>query len=489
MSKITWGISANSHDAALAVFEDNQLVFASHSERFSGRKNDPDLDIDLVNYASQWGRPGEIVWYEKPWAKSLRQFQAGQGLNHRSNNIKEYLRQWNIKAPVYTQWHHESHAAAGFYTSKFTDAAVVVIDAIGEFETLTIWHGHNGRLHEVYKQKYPHSLGLWYSAMTQRCHLKPNEEEYILMGMAAYGDPNRLKDRIKEDFFKESSRLVDLKSNLHRGCQDWAPELIVNDTFDIAAAVQAVYEEYFDNIVAHARKIVPSENLIIMGGCALNCLANPIAYKHYDNVWIMPNPGDAGSAVGAVLARNQQHIPFENAFLGYNIEPQSTTEQIVEHLARDKICGVAQGRAEYGPRAFGNRSLLADPRGPKIKDTVNAIKRRQEFRPFAPVILEEVSGDYFNLAGRSSDHRYMQFISPCRHPDLFPAIVHRDLTSRVQSVPADGSGIRKILEQWYSLTGCPMLLNTSLNIKGKPMVNDRKDARAFKAHYGVKVFT
>lgn len=487
---ITWGISANSHDAALAVFDDNQLIFASHSERFSGKKNDPDLCLDLVVHAlSLGGHPKEVVWYEKPWAKTLRQFRAGQGLNHRSNDVKRYLAGHGIHAPVDTRWHHESHAAAGFYTSTFDDAAVVVIDAIGEFETLTIWHAYDNKLHKVYSQWYPDSLGLWYSAMTQRCHLKPNEEEYILMGMAAYGDPNRLKDRIKEDFFVDGRKLVQLKHNLHRGCMNWAPDLIVNDTFDIAAATQAVYEEYFEKIIAHARKLVDSKNLVLMGGCALNCLANPLAYKHYKNIWIMPNPGDAGSSIGAVLARNKQKIDWKNCFLGYNIQPSTTTTEIAAYIQDHQMCGVAQGPAEFGPRALGNRSLLADPRGPLIKDSVNEIKRRQKFRPFAPVILEEMVTDYFDIPGPRCDNRYMQFISPCRRPDLFPAIVHRDGTSRVQTVPADGSRIRQILEDWYDLTDCPMLLNTSLNIKGQPMVNNLEHAREFERHYGVRVFT
>ena len=486
---ITWGISANSHDAALAVFDNEKLVFASHSERFSGKKNDPNLCAGLINYAEQWGKPKEVIWYERPFIKTLRQLRAGQGFDHRSNNIKQYLKNYRISAPIKYQWHHESHAAAGYYTSTFKEACVVVIDAIGEFETLTIWHAKDHKLRKVYSQWYPDSLGLWYSAMTQRCHLKPNEEEYILMGMAAYGDPHRLKDRIKEDFFIESEKLVKLKINLHRGCQDWAPDLIINDTFDIAAATQAVYEEYFNKILAYARQLVSSSNLVLMGGCALNCLANPIAYRHFDNVWIMPNPGDAGSAVGAVLADRQQHISFTNCYLGYKIYPRTTTDQIVDYLDKNKMCGVAQGQAEFGPRALGNRSLLADPRGPNIKDQVNEIKRRQQFRPFAPVILEEVSHQYFDLDGSSCDHRYMQFISSCRHPDLFPAIIHRDGTSRVQTVPDNGSRIRKILEGWYELTGCPMLLNTSLNIKGQPIVNTEENAREFENIYKVKVFT
>jgi carbamoyltransferase len=486
---ITWGISANSHDAALAVFDNDKLLFASHSERFSGKKNDADLCDNLVNYvATQYGYPDEVQWYEKPWAKTARQLYAGQGFNHRSNNIKHYLSNYGINAPVNTHWHHESHAAAGFYTSPYKEAAVVVIDAIGEFETLTIWKGSDAGLKQVYKQRYPHSLGLWYSAMTQRCHLKPNEEEYILMGMAAYGDPAKLYHRIQEDFFKDGSKLVEFKRNLHRGCMDWAPELTVNDTFDIAAATQAVYEHYFDRIVKWAKTITGSDNLVIMGGCALNCLANPIAYKHFKNVWIMPNPGDAGSAVGAVLADRKQHIGWQGCDLGYDIPPTSSTEEIVDFLLKNQMCGVAQGRAEFGPRALGNRSLIADPRGPHIKDTVNDIKKRQQFRPFAPVILEELADNYFDLPGNVSDNRYMQFISRCRHPDLFPAVVHRDGTSRVQTVPKDGSRIRQLLEQWYSATGCPILLNTSLNIKGRPMVNDQADAEQFEHHYAVKVF-
>lgn len=487
---ITWGISANSHDAAIAVFDNNNLVFASHSERFSGKKNDPDLCDSIVKYANRWGKPNQIVWYEKPLYKTVRQLYAGQGFNHRSNNIKRYLKQWDISAPIDTVMHHESHAAGGFYTSNFKEAAVVVIDAIGEFETLSIWKGNASGLKRVYSQSYPDSLGLWYSAMTQRCFLKPNEEEYILMGMAAYGNPNKLYFRMMDDFFvHDSKKLVALKNNLHRGCQQWAPDLTVNDIFDIAASTQAIYEWYFDKIVAKAKALTGSNNLVIMGGCALNCSANPIAFKHFKDVWIMPNPGDAGSSIGAVLAKTKTHMPWQGCDLGYELKTKAKPDEIVNHLLNNSICGVAQGRAEFGPRAFGNRSLLADPRGNDIKDKVNAIKKRQQFRPFAPVILEEVADNYFDLCGTSSDHRYMQYISRCRHPQLFPAVIHRDGTSRVQTVPSNGTPIRQLLEAWYDKTGCPMLLNTSLNIKGKPMVNNRADALTFESHYKVKVFT
>ena len=485
---ITWGISANSHDAALAVFTDDGLEFASHSERFSGIKNDAHLNKELIDYALQWGEPDEIVWYERPFRKTLRQLRAGQGFNFRENNINRYLRSYDISAPIKYTSHHHSHAAAGFYTSPFAEATVVCIDSIGEFETLTIWEGKDNGLKQVYSQGYPHSIGLWYSAMTQRVGLKPNEDEYILMGMAAYGDPHRLFMDILNDFIDKTGIGYDpkikIKHNLHRGCKWWRPDLTTEqDMYDIAAATQKVYEYILCNTLLWASRNFASKNLVLMGGCALNCSANSIAYRFYDNVWIMPNPGDAGSAIGAVLAHKKETLPMTHAYLGYNIEGEYPVEETISELKKTGIVGVANGRAEFGPRAFGNRSLLADPRGTDIKSRVNAIKQRQQFRPFAPVVLEEYASDNFE----GYYNNYMQFTSTCTNPDLYPAIVHADGTSRVQVVPRDGSGIRALLERWYEETGCPMLLNTSLNIKGKPMVNDKQDAQEFTKKYGVKV--
>ena len=487
---ITWGISANSHDAALAVFNDDGLEFASHSERFSGIKNDPNLNKELIDYARQWGEPDEVVWYEQPFKKSLRQLRAGQGWRFGENNIKRYLADYGIHAPIRTVDHHYSHAAAGWYTSPFRDATIVCIDSIGEFETFTIWNATDQGLTRAYSQGYPHSIGLWYSAMTQRVGLKPNEDEYILMGMAAYGDPSRLFKDILDDFIDKEgigySPKIKIKHNLHRGCKWWRPDLTTEqDMYDIAAATQKVYEYILCNTLLWASKNCPSKNLVLMGGCALNCSANSAAYRFYDNVWIMPNPGDAGSAIGCVLAHKKQHIDFDHAYLGYNIEGNYPVDDIIKELQTTGICGVANGRAEYGPRALGNRSLLADPRGPDIKDRVNDIKQRQKFRPFAPVVLAEHADRLFDgVTGP-----FMQFTATVRDPGLYPAITHADGTARVQTVDRDGSGIRLLLERWYELTGCPMLLNTSLNIKGMPMVNNEQDAQDFAWHYGVKVFT
>lgn len=481
---VIWGISANSHDAAISVFQNKKILFAAQSERYSGTKNDAHLNNKIIDNAKYYGTPDLIVWYETPWLKSLRQLRSGQGWIN--NNINTYLHQYNITSPFVTVKHHTSHAAGGYYTSPYQDAAVLIIDAIGEFDTTTIWHGNGTKLDKKFSIKYPHSLGLWYSAMTQRVGLKPNEEEYILMGMAAYGDRLKYVSMILDDFF-DVKDLLKLKHNLHRGCLWWRPELTTEqDKYDIAAATQFIYELLFDSLLRETKRITNSKNLVLGGGCALNCVANPIALKYFDNVWIMPNPGDAGNSLGAVLAYTQEHISFTSPFLGYNIEGEYPVEGLISELKRVKIVGVANGRAEFGPRALGNRSLLADPRGHEIKDKVNEIKRRQKFRPFAPSILQEYAHEYFDMVTPHSP--YMQYVMKCKRPDEFPAIIHADGTSRVQTVTEqDNPGYHKLLTTWYEETGCPMLLNTSLNIKGKPIVNDRNDALAFEQKYGVKV--
>jgi len=484
---ISWGISADSHDAALAVFNDNSLVFASEAERFSRIKNDRNLHDDLVDYASsKFGWPQKLYWYEKPILKSLRQFKAGQGFV--ANDIQRYLKSYGIVAPINYQKHHRSHAAAGYFTSTFDNACIVVIDAIGEFETLTLWRAAGHKLTKLYTLSFPHSVGLWYSAMTQRCGLKPNEEEYILMGMAALGDPAKLQLSIQYDFF-DSIWPIKFKKNLHRGCKDWRPDLTSQqDIYDIAATTQRIYETIFSAILACAREFSHSENLVLIGGCALNCAANPIAFKHFENVWIMPAPGDAGSAIGAVLSAKNRHIEWPGPYLGYDLGYTATEEQIVDYLIENKICGVARGKAEFGPRALGNRSLLADPRGQDIKDKVNELKHREQFRPFAPAILQEHAGTYFDMP--TYDSPYMQYVARCKKPDEFPAIVHFDNTSRVQTVGKnDDPRFRKLLEVWYERTGCPMLLNTSLNIKGEPMVNNENDVKAWSNKYNVPIFS
>ena len=499
---IRWGITAGAHDASLTVFDGYDIKFAAHAERSSGVKFDRNLNQTLIDQALEYGEPWTIHWYETSWLKRLRQLRSKQyktaltrlgptsmltrfGFDASLFPPDDAARGYLKDVKLYNHRHHHTHAAAGYYTSPFTSAAVLVVDSIGEFETLTIWDGHGNNLKRVYSQGYPHSVGLWYSAMTQRIGLKPNEEEYILMGWAALGDPYKYYKKIKDDFFITIEDEVKFRHNLHRGCLWWAQELnTIQDYADIAAATQKIYEEIFINLVKKTKELTQQENLVIMGGCALNCVANSSAYKYFNNVWVMPNPGDAGSSLGAVAAHYGKHLEWTGPYLGYNIKGKYPTDKIIAELQNTGIVGVANGRAEFGPRALGNRSLLADPRGGDVKDRVNAIKQRQEFRPFAPVIMEEFVDEYFDgITGP-----YMQFTSKCKYPEQFPAIVHLDGTSRVQTVNKNQHpGLYKTLKRWQELTGCPMLLNTSLNIKGKPMVDNEKDAAEWEKTYGVKV--
>ena len=349
---LIWGISANSHDAAITVVQDKEILFASQSERYSGVKNDAHLNADIVADAYRYGEPDEVVWYERPLMKSLRQLHAGQGWVN--NSAKQYVRNYGITAPVITVDHHHSHAAGGYYTSNFDEAAVLVIDAIGEFDTTTIWYGKGTKLEKKFAIKYPHSLGLWYSAMTQRVGLKPNEEEYILMGMAAYGDPLKYTASILEDFF-DSRHILKLNHNLHRGCMWWRPELHTEqDMYDIAAATQFIYELHLHDLMDEAQKLTGSKNLVLGGGCALNCVANTIAFQYFERVWIMPNPGDAGNSLGAVAAFQEEFLNWRGPYLGLDIGMKYPIEQLINVLTTDKIAGVAHGRAEFGPRALGH---------------------------------------------------------------------------------------------------------------------------------------
>jgi carbamoyltransferase len=239
-----------------------------------------------------------------------------------------------------------------------------------------------------------------------------------------------------------------------------------------------------------AKQLNWSSNLVYMGGVALNCLANRNLGDYFDSIWIMPNPGDAGSSLGAAALAYGSRLDWRNAFLGTDIKGSYPVNDLLDELITGRIVGVASGRAEFGPRALGNRSLLADPRGNDIKDRVNEIKRRQQFRPFAPIILEEFAEEYFEMPLGWKINPYMQSVAACKYPVDFPAIVHKDGTSRVQTVAKNcGSGIRELLEKWFVVTGCPMLLNTSLNIRGEPMVNDRTDAERFEKLYNIKVMS
>jgi len=432
------GVSEGYHDASVCVLQGTEITYASHAERYSRRKLDP------------WLHPVQrerlvdthVAFYEHPWLRHSRRLYAGQ-------RFQRCRTRFDV-----AYGHHQCHAAAGYFTSPFDDCNILVVDAIGEWDTVSIWDN----MTKLKSWRYPRSLGLLYSAVTQRIGLVPNRDEYITMGMAAYGEPCH-----------DLSFL--LEENLHRGCRDLLPN--ARDE-DLAASVQALYQAQLLELVAQC----PREDVVLMGGCALNCVANSkITGKR---LWIMPNPGDGGSSLGAAALVHRQKLAWRDPYLGYRL-PRSNPSEVVGELARSKMCGVASERAEFGPRALGNRSLLADCRY-DLQDTVNTLKKRQRFRPFAPAILEEFAEEYFD----GPMNEYMQFTCTARHD--YRSVTHVDGSARVQVVKPDCSSvIRPILEEWYELTGIPMLLNTSLNIKDEPMVNDERDVARFVAQHRIAV--
>jgi carbamoyltransferase len=430
------GVSEGFHDAAICTINDGEILYASHAERHSKIKNDKHL------YPSMEIK-GTSVFYEKPFIKNLRRIYAGQKWKQRQK-YNHYIS------------HHWSHAAAAYYTRPFTEEPVcVIIDAIGEWDTCSIWYNKK----KVWSLKYPKSLGLFYSAITKACGFKPGEDEYITMGMAAYGD---------------TRYQFNPYHNYHQGgLFEGSPE-------DLAASAQKIIEDEIIKIMKKARQY--SSYLCYGGGVALNCVANSKICPMFDKIWIFPNPGDAGSSLGAAAAYYDKPLNWVDPYLGTEIKQKINPKEVAQYLIVKSLCGIANGKAEFGPRALGNRSLLADPRL-DIKNTVNDIKQRQRFRPFAPAILEEYADKYFE----GPMNEYMQYVAIAKHD--YNAVTHIDGTARVQIVkPNCNSILRSILEEWYELTGCPMLLNTSLNIKGMPMVDTIADAKEFERKYKCRIF-
>ena len=488
---IILGVNETSHDASVSLIKDGEVLFAAHAERYSKKKNDWYNNNDIILDALNYGTPNAIAYYENPILKKSRMIIHG--------GASDWKPRIPMNVPVHYFKHHYSHAAAGYYTSSFTDAVVVVLDAIGEYNTSTIWVGENEKIKLKYKQNYPVSFGLFYSAFTQLLGLMPNQEEYIMMGMAAYGNPDRYFNQVNEYFPSYRKQ----KYNFHKGIHDfawgtvpcfsglegtgYAGDWIDQRRFDLAAAVQKVYELRLIEFMRYAKKITNKNNLVFMGGCALNSKANTLLWGVFKDVWIMPNPGDAGSSLGAAAALYGKHLNWKGPYLGHDIGGDYPIDKILKKLITDKVAAVATGRAEYGPRALGNRSILADPRDPNIKNIVNSIKKREDFRPFAPVVLEEHASQWFDMDYTSP---YMQFTPSCIRPEIIPSVVHKDGTSRVQTVNiSQNKGLYLLLLKWYDMTGVPVLLNTSLNIKGQPLVNDLQDVKKWEENYNHSVIT
>lgn len=471
---IILGVNETSHDASVSLIEDGKILFAGHAERYSKQKNDWYINDNLIKDALQYGKPDHIAYYEKPLLKASRLLlKGGAGDWKPCFDIPDIPRK--------SFGHHYSHAAAGYYTSPFNDALIVVLDAIGEYNTSTIWVGEGDKIKLKYKQNYPVSFGLFYSAFTQLIGLMPNQEEYIMMGMAAYGDWLKYYQKVLQYFPSIDYQ----KYNYHQGITDWGQEITEQDKFDIAAAVQKIYELRLFDFMVMAKRMTKKDNLVFMGGCALNSSANGTLWKLFKDVWIMPNPGDAGSSLGAAAALYGKHLDWETPYLGYDLGGEYPVQQIVDAILKNGVAAVATGRAEYGPRALGNRSILADPRDPNIKDKVNMIKKRELFRPFAPVVLEECASKWFDMDFTSP---YMQYTVKCLQPDKIPSVVHEDGTSRVQTVNRNQHrGLWRTINKFYLETGVPVLLNTSLNIKGQPLLNDENDIALWEKTYNQKI--
>lgn len=480
------GWSEGFHDAAATIINDKgNIVFASHSERFSGNKHEKYISPELKEHIDNNFKIDKKCFFEKPLLKKTRQLRAGQF----KTVFSPRKLAWK---PDVTFHHHLSHAAATFQTSPYNEAAAVVVDSIGEWDCTTVWkcsYDKDGKA--VYEKKfskqYPNSYGLWYTALTHYVGLRPLDEEYIFMGMAAFGKLEPMLIDKLEDLFDY---------NLHKGIPAKVVTELGLDNYrdvDIAFNAQIILEDLLGDLFNKALEI--SDNVVYGGGVALNCVANTKLHQQCKgNLWIFPNPGDAGGSLGAAALAYGKKVKWEHPYLGFRVEQsmyrnnEQLAEAIVEHLLEHKICGVAHGKAEFGPRALGNRSLIADPRGRGIKDMVNEIKRRQKFRPFAPIVLEEHCEPFFK---ENIVSPYMQHVQKARTitQRQLPAIIHKDKTCRVQTIHKDEPTVlRRVLEIWYRKTGIPVLLNTSLNIRGEPMVNNYDDAIRFEEKYDVKVF-
>lgn len=495
------GYSEYYHDSGLSIInEDGTIEFASHGERFSKKKNDPLIDEKLWDkYVSE----DDHISFHEDYQLKLKYRKDLTLPKYKHLHGASYNHQEQI--PIYESLvfdtfheHHQSHCASAFYTRPWEDCestVMVSIDGMGEFQTATIYD-HNFNL--LWERHYPKSVGVVYTTATLALELRPLEDEYVVMGLSAYGEAppeivtwllswyNNLPDICPEILREEC--VDDDESEARKSFWKMRHKLFeFREKFedkDFAAGVQAFAEIAILEIMREARKY--GNKVCYGGGVAQNVVTNSKLWDIFDDVHIAVSPTDAGSSLGTAAmtwakATGKDRLVW-TPYLGYNIDREVNPKEVVDHLLEHRVCGLANGKAEFGPRALGNRSLIADVRY-DVKDTVNTIKRRQKYRPFAPAILAEHADKYFE----GPMNEYMQFTSKALHD--YSSVTHVDGTARVQLVQPDCESIfRKVIEEYYDRTGIPMLLNTSLNIRGRPMVNDEHDAKLWEQKYKVKVF-
>jgi carbamoyltransferase len=481
-NKIIWGASGGYHDASLCIVKNDELIFASSTERYSRIKNDKNFNSKIVKDALQYGEPDKVIWYENFSKRSLRSSLIDKKLIKFPDlqDMNPFVSRYSFCG------HHDSHLSSSLYTCPFEteNTLGMVVDSVGEFNTTSFWKIDGVKRKQIHSKKYPNSLGLFYSSITGMLGLKPQEEEYIMMGMSSYGSSQMYYEIFKKYFFDKN---YNLKIDLRRGCKNlFSEEVILKDKFEIAFGAQKIFEEILLSWTKEYLHKTKSKKLLLSGGCMLNCLANTKLLDLVDNAWLFPNPGDSGTSVGAALAHCGRKIELKNMFLGHDVGEINDICPIIDTIKNENVVGVINGKAEFGPRSLGNRAILADPRIEDIRNMVNNIKGRELFRPFAPIVLKEYADDIFEMKQESSP--YMSYVLKCKKPKLYPSIVHIDGTSRIQTVDKNSGTIYKILKEWFDQTGCPVLLNTSLNIKGKPLLNAKEDSIEFK-NASFKIFS
>jgi carbamoyltransferase len=574
------GISAFYHDSAAALLRDGTIVAAAQEERFTRRKHDPRFPTNAAAFClSEAGIKAEdltaVAFYERPlvkWDRLVETFveYSPQGFALFEEAMPTWA-QLKLQLPsrvraaipgfagdVYFVDHHESHAASAFFPSPFSEAAILTVDAVGEWSTSTLGSGSGNQLVLSEEQRFPHSLGMLYSAFTFYAGFRVNSGEYKLMGLAPYGKP-RYVDAILErliklmpdgsiwmnmDYFQYGQGLTMTSPRFHElfGGPPREPEaLITAKEMDLAASIQVVCEDSMLNAARHLHGLTQTPNLVMAGGVALNCVANGRLRREgpFENIWIQPAAGDAGGALGSALLvwhreMNQPRQPqspdsqsgsllgpaFSNDDIGLFLDSMGAAyerlpdegallDRVAQLMAEEKVVGWFQGRMEFGPRALGCRSIIGDARSPRMQQKMNvSIKFRESFRPFAPCILREHADDYFDMRS-DEESPYMLFVAPVREkwrtelsesdrrdmedPDLrvrvsvrrstVPAITHVDYSARIQTVDAGRHGrYYRLMERFHALTGCPIIVNTSFNIRGEPIVCTPDDAyRCFMA--------
>ncbi|WP_299166348.1 carbamoyltransferase N-terminal domain-containing protein [uncultured Tateyamaria sp.] len=567
--KYVLGVSSHFHDAAAVLVQGDRIIAAAQEERFTRQKADWRFPENAIAYCLSrlpaGAHPDAVAYYEDPALKAERIVQNARHqmpggarlwpqmvktLGALSQELPAQLTAITGHADdVHFVAHHRSHAASAFYPSPFASAAVLVVDGVGEYSTTTLWSGTAEGLEPIGEIRFPHSLGLLYSAFTQYCGFRVNSGEYKLMGLAPFGAPIYV-DRIKEmitlradgsfaldmsyfDFARGPSSISPLFEGV-MGKPPLAPDAPVTPFYmNIAASVQAVLEEAMIALARHALATTGHSNLCLAGGVALNCVANGrlrAELPELSGLWIQPAAGDAGGALGAALevARDgaARTVPvggdaMDHALLGpsYDAEtirlaledaglvydrvddPATYAQQVAKLLAKGRIVGHFDGAMEFGPRALGNRSILADARGQDTLNHVNrSIKFREGWRPFAPIVLADEAATYFETTDPSP---YMLLVARLRAAyrgptdraaaraqglsepmDMqaavrsdFDAVTHVDFSARLQTMtPGQGSRAADILAAFHARTGCPMLLNTSFNVRGEPIVCTPQDA-------------